>query len=121
MGRDLDAGSRLRRQAATYLTDDNVPAEERGRHVAALLGHAYLAVLLMATETSWVVTTAVRIWRRRGDDLGPALKTGAHRPMLAILVASHLAYVVLRRTIRARLTREAVDYTARAYPASDSR
>jgi hypothetical protein len=102
----------MSRPAQAYLTDENVPAEERGWYAAVLLGHALVAMLLGTAEASWVVTAAVRVWRRRDGGLAPALKTGVHRPTLAVLLGAHLAYAVFRRAIRTSLDDRAREHQA---------
>lgn len=61
---------------------------------------------------SWVVAAAIRVWRRRDHGLAPALKTGAHRPTLAVLVVAQLAYAVFRRKILTTLNRRSSGYQA---------
>jgi ABC-type uncharacterized transport system YnjBCD permease subunit len=102
----------MSRPAQAYLTDENVPVEERGRYSAVLLGHAVVAMLLGTAEVGWVVTAAVRVWRRRHRGLAPAMRNGVHRPTLAVLLGAHLAYTVFRRAIRTSLDDRAREHQA---------
>jgi hypothetical protein len=97
-----------------YLTDDRVPAEERGWVVLALLAHAVAAVLLAATEATWLTTAVVRVWRRRSDGWPAAVRTGVHRPTLVAILGARLGYVILRRVGLTRFDRRAEEYTGRA-------
>ena len=94
-----------------YMTDDRAPTEERGWVMLALVGHAFVFLLLTATETIWVVVMAARVWRHREVGLTQAVRTSVHRPTLAVLLAAHLLYEVLRRVGIAKLDRRSGEYT----------
>src|ERR1700731_1374197 len=89
------------RGLAAYLADDRVSAEKRGWYMLALVGHAFLYLLLTATEAIWVVVTAVRVWRRRDVGLAKAARTGVHKPTLSAILAANLGFEVVRRVARA--------------------
>jgi hypothetical protein len=93
------------RRLTAYLTDERVPAQERGWITVALVGHAAVYVLLAAAESAWIIGTAVRVWRRREAGLGSALRTGVHRPTAVILLGANLLYAILRRLGLAGLDR----------------
>jgi hypothetical protein len=99
------------------MADDGAPAEERGRIMMALFTHACLYLLLTAAEASWVVAVAVRVWRRREAGMTTAMRTGVHKPTLAVLLAAQLSYVILRRVGLAKLNRRISEYTSQQDPA----
>ena len=101
-----------RQQFMAYMADDGAPAEARGQVMLALVAHAWLYLLLTAAEVSWVVAVAVRVWRRREDGMTTAIRTGVHKPTLAVLLAAQLSYVILRRVGRAKLNRRVSEYTS---------
>ena len=114
MGHDSSGrAERRRRRGVAYLTDDQVPAEERGWVVLALLAHAVAAVLLATAEAAWLTTAVVRVWRRRSDGWPAAVRTGVHRPTLAALLGARLGYVIFRRIGLTRFDRRADEYTGR--------
>jgi hypothetical protein len=94
-----------------YLADDRAPAEERGLVISALVGHAFIYLLLTAAEATWVVVTAVRMWRRREVGLTDAVRTEMHKPTLVVLLAAHLLYGVLRRVGIGKLDQRTREYT----------
>jgi hypothetical protein len=100
-----------RRRSIAYLTDDRVPAEEKGWVMLALVGHAFVFLLLTATDAIWIVVVAARVWRRREAGLARAVRTNVHKPTLAVLLATHLLYEVLRRAGIAKLDRRSSEYT----------
>ena len=100
------------RQGLAYLTDERVPAEERGRVILALVGHAWAYLLLKAAEAIWIVAVAVRVWRRREAGLTTAVRTGVHKPTLAVLLIAQLTYVVLRRVGLARFSQRIAEHPA---------
>jgi len=100
-----------------YMSEDGAPAEARGRVMLAMFAHAFGYLLLTAAEASWVVAVAVRVWRRREAGMTTAMRTGAHKPTLAVLLAAQLAYVILRRAGLAKLNRRVSEYTAQRGPA----
>ena|SRR5215471_5693831 len=106
-----------RQQFMAFMADDGAPAEERGRVMLALFVHACLYLMLTAAEASWVVAVAVRIWRRRGAGLSSAMRTGVHKPTLAVLLAAQLSYVILRRVGLAKLNRRVSEYLSQQGPA----
>jgi hypothetical protein len=83
----------------------------------ALFTHACLYLLLTAAEASWVVAVAVRVWRRREAGMTTAMRTGVHKPTLAVLLAAQLSYVILRRVGLAKLNRRISEYTSQQDPA----
>jgi len=95
-----------------YLTDDRVPAEERGRVMLVLVAHAGVYLLLTAAQAIWVVAMAVRVWRRREAGLTAAVRTGVHKPTLAVMLAAQLAYVIFRRVGLGKLNRRTSKYAA---------
>jgi hypothetical protein len=96
-----------------YLTDDRVPAEERGRVMLGLVAHAGIYLLLTAAEAIWVVGMAVRVWRRREAGLTTAVRTGVHKPTLAVLLGAQLTYVILRRVGLVKFNRRISQYGVR--------
>ena len=94
------------------MADDGAPAEARGWVMLALFAHACLYLLLTAAEASWVVAVAVRVWRRREAGLTTAMRTGVHKPTLAVLLAAQLSYVILRRVGLAKLNRQVSEYAS---------
>ena len=97
MPRDPSRRAQQQRRLDAYLTDAAVPDQERGWIMLALVAHAISYLLLTAAEAVWVVGTAVRVWRRRDAGLAEAVRSGAHRPSLAGLVAAHLLYAAARK------------------------
>ena len=95
-----------------YMSEDRAPAEERGRAMLALFGHAFVYLLLTVAEAGWVVAVAVRVWRRREAGMATAMRTGVHRRTLAILLVAHLTYVILRKIGLAKLNRRVSEYTS---------
>src|ERR1700736_4149196 len=93
------------RGLAAYLADDRASAEKRGWVMLRLVGHAYLYLLLTATEAIWVVAMAVRVWRRRDVGLVEAARTGVHKPTLSALLAAHFRFAVVRRVGLAKAER----------------
>ena len=79
----------------------------------ALVGHAFVYLLLTATEATWVVVMAVRMWRRREAGLTEAARTGVHRPTLSVLLVANLLYAVLRRVGLAKLNRRSSERPVR--------
>lgn len=96
-----------------YMTDVRAPAEDKGQVMLALVGHAFLYLLLTAAEVTWVGVMAVRVWRRREVGLARAVRTNVHKPTLAVLLAAHLLYAVLRRVGITKLNRRSSAYTVR--------
>jgi len=86
-----------RQRFKAYLAEDGASAEERGQVMLALFAHAFFYLLLTAAEASWVIALAVRVWRRREAGVTTALRTGVHKPTLAILLTAQLSYLILRR------------------------
>ncbi|HEX4254092.1 MAG TPA: hypothetical protein VH089_03335 [Streptosporangiaceae bacterium] len=109
----MGGDSERQRRELAYLTDDQVPAEERGWAVLGLLAHALAAMLLTAAEATWVIAAAVRVWRRRNDGWTVAVRTGVHRPTLAALLAARLGYVMFRRIGLTRFHRRAEEHAGR--------
>jgi len=70
MSRNPGRSQAQHRGLAAHLADDRASTEERGWYMLDLVGHAFLYLLLTATEAIWVVVTVVRVWRRR--DVGLA-------------------------------------------------
>ena len=99
-------------RGVAYLTDDRVPAEERGWVMLGLVAHAFAYLLLTAAKAIWVVAVAVRVWRRREAGLTTAVRTGIHKPTLAVLLIAHLTYVVLRRVGLAKFSQRIAEYPA---------
>jgi len=93
-----------------YLTDDRVPAEERGWVMLALVAHAGTYLLLTAAEAIWVVAMAVRVWRRREAGVTAAVRTGVHKPTLVVLLVAQLTYLIFRRVGLAKLNRRTSGY-----------
>ncbi len=52
-------------EVVAYLTDERVPAGERGGLMLGLVAHAFAYLLLVAAQAAWCVVTAMRVWRRR--------------------------------------------------------
>jgi len=52
-----------------------------------------------------VVAVAIRVWRRREAGLTAAVRTGVHKPTLAVMLAAQLAYVIFRRVGLGKLNR----------------
>ena len=100
------------RRRIDFLTSDEAPVEERGWWVLFLLAHAGVYLMLIAAEATWAVVTGVRVWRRRETGLAASVRSGVHKPTLAVLLTARLAYLVLRRAGRAKLNRRADDYAA---------
>jgi hypothetical protein len=107
-----DARREQSRRHVAYLTGDRVPDEEKGWVTLALVGHAFVYLLLSAAEAIWVVVMAARVWRRRKAGLTQAVRANVHKPTLAALLAAHLLYGVLRRVGIAKLNRRSSEYTA---------
>jgi hypothetical protein len=105
MSRDPRRNQDQHRGLAAYLADDDVSAEKRGWVMLALVGHAFLYLLLTATEAIWVVAMAVRMWRRRDVGLVEAARTGVHKPTLSALLAANLGFAVVRRVGLAKAER----------------
>ena len=99
------------------MSEDGAPAEERGRVMLALFGHAFVYLLLTVAEVSWVVAVAVRVWRRREAGMTTAMRTGVHTRTLAILLVAQLTYVILRKIGLAKLNRRVGEYTSQQGPA----
>jgi len=99
------------------MSEDGAPAEERGRVMLALFGHAFVYLLLTVAEVSWVVAVAVRVWRRREAGMTTAMRTGVHTRTLAILLVAQLTYVILRKIGRANLNRRVSEYASQQGPA----
>lgn len=106
-----------RRRIDAYLT--GAADEERGAVLLALFGHAVIVLLLFAAETIWVGSTAVRVWRRRELGVTQAVRTGVHKPSLAVLFAAHVLYVLLRKAGIAKLNRRSIEYMVDKPGASD--
>ena len=94
-----------RRRIDAYLT--GASDQEKGLVLLALFGHAVIFLLLSATEAIWLGSTLVRVWRHR--QLGPtqAVRTGVHKPSLAVLFAAHVLYLLLRKAGIAKLDQRA--------------
>ena len=99
-----------------YMSEDGAPAEERGRVMLALFGHAFVYLLLTAAEASGVVVVVVRVWRRREAGMITAMRTGVPKPALAVLLAAQLSYVILRRVGLSKLNRRVSEYTSQHGP-----
>jgi hypothetical protein len=100
------------RRRIDFLTSDAAPVEERGWSVLFLLAHACAYLLLIGGEATWAVVTGVRVWRRRETGLAASVRSGVHKPTLAVLLVARLAYLVFRRSGIAKLNRRADDYAA---------
>jgi hypothetical protein len=111
MARDPAARAERQRRELAYLTDDQLPDQERGRVILALLTHAVAAMVLTAAEATWVTTAAVRVWRRRSRGWTTAVRTGVHRPTLVAILGARLGYVIFRRIGLTRLDRRADEHT----------
>jgi len=94
-----------------YMSEDGAPAEERGRVMLALFGHAFVYLLLTVAEASWVVAVAARVWRRREAGMTTAMKTGVPKRTLAILLVAQLTYVILRKIGLAKLNKRVSEYS----------
>ena len=94
-----------------YMSEDGAPAEERGRVMLALFGHAFVYLLLTVAEASWVVAVAVRVWRRREAGMTTAMKAGVPKRTLAILLVAQLTYVILRKIGLAKLNKRVSEYS----------
>ena len=77
-----------------------------------LVAHAGVYLLLTAAQAIWVVAMAVRVWRRREAGLTAAVRTGVHKPTLAVMLAAQLAYVIFRRVGLGKLNRRTSKYAA---------
>ena len=66
---------------------------------------------LVAVLAIWVVALAVRVWRRREVGMITAVRTGVHKPTLAVLLAAKLTYVILRRVGIAKINQRTREYT----------
>ena len=96
-----------------YVTDDGVTSEERGLVVSALAGHAFVYLLLVAVDGTWIALVAARVWRRRDSGLAQAVLTDVHWPTLVVLLSANLLYEILRRTGAAKLDGRISEYAAR--------
>jgi len=94
-----------------YMAEDGAPVEERGWVMLALFAHACIYLLLTVAEAIWVVALAVRVWRRREVGMITAVRTGVHKPTLAVLLAAKLTYVILRRVGIAKINQRTREYT----------
>src|SRR6516164_3329790 len=99
-----------RQRFRAYMSEDGAPAEEWGRVMLALFGHAFVYLLLTAAEAIWVVAVAVRVWRRREAGVTAAVRTGVHKPTLAVLLGAQLTYVIFRRVGLAKFNRRTSGY-----------
>jgi len=117
MRRNLPSRHEQEQRGLAYLTDDRVPAEERGWVMLGLVAHAGIYLLLTAAEAIWVVAVAVRVWRRREAGVTTAMRTGVHTRTLAILLVAQLTYVILRKIGLAKLNRRVGEYTSQQGPA----
>lgn len=109
--------SEQRRRFNAYVTGTS--KEERGVVVLALFAHAAIFSLLSTAEAIWVVSTAVRVWRRREAGLTQAARASVHKPTLVALLAAHILYQLLRMAGVAKLDRRSVDFLARQRGTSD--
>ena len=112
MRRIIRDSQEQQRRGLAYLTDERVPAEERGWVMLGLVAHAGAYLLLTAAEATWVAAVTVRVWRRREAGLTTAVRTGIHKPTLAVLLIAHLTYVVLRRVGLAKFSQRIAEYPA---------
>jgi hypothetical protein len=112
MRRDSRRHQEQHERFMAYMTDDRTSAEERGRVMLALVGHAFIYLLFAATDAIWVVLMAVRVWRRREGGMTEATRTGVHKPTLAVLLTANLLYVILLKVARAKLHRQSSKYLA---------
>jgi len=112
MRRNPHSSQEQRRRGLAYLTDDRVAPEERGLVMLTLVAHAGIYLLLTAAEAIWVVAVAIRVWRRREAGLTAAVRTGVHKPTLAVLLVAQLTYVILRRMGLAKLNQRTGEYAA---------
>jgi hypothetical protein len=110
MRRNLPSRHEQEQRGLAYLTDDRVPAEERGWVMLGLVAHAGIYLLLTAAEAIWVVAVAVRVWRRREAGVTAAVRTGVHKPTLAVLLGAQLTYVIFRRVGLAKFNRRTSGY-----------
>jgi hypothetical protein len=106
------------RRRIDFLTSDEAPVEERGWSVLFLLAHACAYLLLIAAQATWAVVTGVRVWRRRETGLAASVRSGVHKPTLAVLLAARLAYLIFRRAGLAKLNRRADVYAAQHRPSA---
>ena len=97
-------------EVEAYLTDESVPAAERGGVILGLVAHAGAYLLLTAAQATWCAVTAVRVWRRREAGWAEAVRTGVHRPTLAGVAAATVGYEIARRLGVAGLSRRARDH-----------
>ena len=100
-----------RRRIDAYLA--GAADEEKGAVLLALVGHAFIFLLLSAVETIWVGSTVVRVWRLRELGAAQALRTGVHRPSLVGLFAVHVLYLALRKAGMAKLNQRSIEYMDR--------
>ena len=110
MRRNPHEGDGQQRRGLAYLTDDRVPAEERGWVILALVAHPGIYLLLTATEAIWVAAVVVRVRRRREAGLTAAVRTGVHKPTLAAFLVAQLTSVIFRRAGLAKLNRRTGEY-----------
>jgi hypothetical protein len=113
MRSDSTDSDQWRGDAVAYLTDERVPAGERGGVILGLLAYAVAYLLLTAAQAAWCAITAVRVWRRREAGWAAAVRTGVHRPTLAGLAAATVGFEIVRRLGVAGLSRRARDHAAR--------
>jgi hypothetical protein len=104
------------RRLTAYLTDERVPAQERGWIILALAGHAVIYLILTAAESIWVIGTVMRVWRRREAGLAEAVRAGVRRPTTVILLGAHLLYMALRGLGLAGLGRRVAEHYAPGHP-----
>jgi hypothetical protein len=95
-----------------YMSDEGTPMEEKGRVMLALVGHAFVYLLLLGADAIGVVFSTVRVWRRREAGLTSAARTAVHKPTLAAVLGANLLYLVLVRLFRARLHTRSSGYAA---------
>jgi hypothetical protein len=112
MFRDRRKRELRHRRNVAFLTSDDVPVEERGWSLLFLLAHACAYLLLTTAEATWAVVTGVRVWRRRETGLAASVRSGVHKPTLAVLLAARLAFTIFWRAGLAKLNRRADDYAA---------
>jgi len=99
------------RGLAAHLADDRASTEERGWYMLALVGHAFLYLVLTAAEAIWVVVTVVRVWRRRDVGLVEAPRTGVHKPTLSARLGANLGFEVVRRVALVKLSPRTTENT----------
>ena len=102
---DSQEGEERRQRFLAYLADARTSDEEKGVITLVLHGHAGVYLLLTVAEVTWVAVTAARVWRHRDDGVLRAMRTGMHKPALAVFLAADMGYVVLRRATLARFDR----------------